>query len=84
VSGEARVPALPASDFAFFGGVLEYVNDLRRLVSYLRDRIIVVVASCAVARAGSSLRTRRATGWVTDDSQGQTLFRLVRRSGTPA
>ena len=61
-----KFPPLQSFDFAIFSGVLEYVNDVPRLISFLANHINTIVASYAVVEANPD--NRRAQGWVNDFS----------------
>jgi hypothetical protein len=63
----AALPTFPNHDVAVFGGVLEYVNDVPRLVSHLSGSVSEIIASYAVAdRSDRKRMKRRAAGWVND------------------
>lgn len=65
-----QLPPLPDFDVAVFGGVLEYVHDIPRVLTHLHAQCEYVVASYAVAgskRLRSRLERRRH-GWVNDYS----------------
>jgi len=53
-------------DAAVFSGVLEYVNDVPKLIFHLSSRVNVIVASYAVT--DSNKDNRRKHGWVNDYS----------------
>ena len=61
------MPTLPdfgRHDVAVFSGVLEYVNDIPRLISHLSSRVGVIIASYAGTEFHR--RNRRKHGWVND------------------
>jgi hypothetical protein len=62
------LPDFPRHDVAIFSGVLEYVNDVPRLVRHLSPRVNAFVLSYAVTDTNASLVYRRADGWVNDFS----------------
>ena len=63
-----KLPSFPKHDVAVFSAVLEYVNDVPRLISHLCRVVDVVIASYAVTDWNVSVVTRRAAGWVNDYS----------------
>ena len=60
------LPQLQTYDIAVFSGVLEYVNDLPRLISHLSNYVDVIIASYAVT--DTNKLNRRKQGWVNDFS----------------
>jgi len=61
------LPQFPAHDVAVFGGVLEYVHDVARLVRHLAPSTAAVLASYAVVTSSQrSAYERRRHGWVND------------------
>lgn len=66
-----NLPEFPPHDVAVFSGVLEYVNDLPRLISHLSRCASSIVASYAVT--DNQLTKRRQCGWVNDYSTQQLL-----------
>ena len=66
----AELPSFPPHDVCVFSGVLEYVNDVPRLLRHLHPVAGAIVASYAPrADAGASqLIERRRQGWVNDYS----------------
>ena len=58
------LPNFGRHDVAIFSGVLEYVNNVPRLISCLRKHTDQIIASYAVME--SNKRRRRARGWVND------------------
>ncbi|MBA3010527.1 MAG: class I SAM-dependent methyltransferase [Proteobacteria bacterium] len=60
------LPNLQQYDLAVFSGVLEYVNDVPRLILYLSNYVDVIIASYAVTDLNES--NRRTQGWVNDFS----------------
>ncbi len=66
-------PKFPSHDIAVFGGVLEYVTDVARLVSRLREDTLSIIASYAVV-TDSRPRLhlgRRKQGWINDFSENE-------------
>jgi hypothetical protein len=63
-----ELPDFPRHDVAVFSGVLEYVNDVPRLVSNLSRRVGMIVASYAGTDEHSDIKERRSSGWVNDYS----------------
>lgn len=74
------LPAFPKHDVAFFSGVLEYVNDVPRLIERLAKDVKVIVASYCITDTSSGLVGRRAIGWVNDYSDSE-LVALFARQG---
>ncbi|MEZ4867709.1 MAG: methyltransferase domain-containing protein [Caldilineaceae bacterium] len=74
----AHLPPFPFHDVIVFGGVLEYVHDLQRLIAHVATSCEMIVASYAVADLPDQSTTisRRRHGWVNDwNSQAlQALF----------
>ena len=64
-----ELPALVHYDVAVFSGVLEYVNDIPRLASYLSKSVNEVIASYAVLELNRT--GRRASGWVNDYTEAE-------------
>lgn len=73
-----EIPAFPRHDVAVFSGVLEYINDLPRLVAHLAGSVNEVIASYAVLEHNP--RDRRANGWVNDFTSEQ-LLRIFAAAG---
>jgi hypothetical protein len=68
------LPELQTYDVAVFSGVLEYVNDVARLISFLSDRVNVILASYAVTDTKLiDNRNRRMHGWVNDYSSEELI-----------
>lgn len=62
-----KLPDFPPHDVAVFGGVLEYVLDVPRIIKVLSDGVVdSVVLSYAVCWDPSSHPWRRSNGWVND------------------
>lgn len=53
-------------DIAVFSGVLEYVYDLNKLISYLSEYVNTIIASYATADECDSIVSRRKSGWIND------------------
>ena len=60
------LPQIKLFDYAVFSGVLEYVNDVPRLISHLSNYVDAIVVSYAATDL--SKKNRRAKGWVNDFS----------------
>jgi hypothetical protein len=65
------LPPVPLHDVAVFSGVLEYVNNVPRLVSHLSNYVGVVIASYAATEFHKN--NRRRHGWVNDFSSADIL-----------
>jgi hypothetical protein len=65
------LPPFPPHDVAVFSGVLEYVNDVPRLIAHLSNSVGVVIASYAVTDCNKE--NRRGQGWVNDFSSARIL-----------
>ena len=65
------LPQFPECDVAVFSGVLEYVNDVSRLVSHLKQSVGTVIASYAISETNAD--RRRARGWVNDLSSKELI-----------
>jgi len=63
-----ELPAFPPHDVAVFSGVLEYVNDVPRLVAHISHSIGTVISSysCVIQEQVRGKPARRASGWVND------------------
>lgn len=59
-----QLPDLPSYDIAVFSGVLEYVNDVPRLLLHLSKHVDGIIAS--YADVDLNKRNRRKKGWVND------------------
>jgi glycosyltransferase involved in cell wall biosynthesis len=75
-----ELPAFPPHDVAVFSGVLEYVNEIDRLVNQISKSASVVIASYCVRERVPDRVTRRASGWVNDHTSVE-LEGIFRRSG---
>lgn len=66
----AELPELAGFEVAVFSGVLEYVNDVPRLVRHLARTIDIIVASYATTDVDGqrTLVARRRHGWVNEYS----------------
>ena len=73
-----RLAPIPRHDVAVFGGVLEYVHDIPRLISELSHSVECIIASYAVT--DSNPDDRRGRGWVNDLSS-TTLLNLFAAHG---
>jgi hypothetical protein len=65
------LPPIPRHNVAVFGGVLEYVHDVPRLISHLSNFVETIIASYAVTDSNNG--NRRANGWVNDFSSRDIL-----------
>jgi hypothetical protein len=65
------LPPFPRHDIAVFGGVLEYVHDVPRVISHLSNFVEAIIASYAVT--DSNKENRRGKGWVNDFSSSDIL-----------
>lgn len=72
------LPDFTRHDVAVFSGVLEYVNDVPRLISHLSSRVGVIVTSYADTTLNK--RNRRAQGWV-NDFTSQDFLRIFEALG---
>jgi hypothetical protein len=63
-----ELPSFPPHDIAVFGGVLEYVVDVPRLVSCLTKPFPVVIVTYCIADGRSVVEKlqRRSKGWSND------------------
>ncbi|RYH72795.1 hypothetical protein EVU94_11310 [Flavobacteriaceae bacterium 144Ye] len=58
------LPQFKEYDYAVFSGVLEYINDVPRLIKHLYPGVKSILASYAVVEKNKE--NRRAFGWVND------------------
>ena len=72
-----NLPEFPPHHVTVFGGVLEYVYDVPRLISHLAQSTNVIVASYAVTELN---RRRRSHGWVNDFTSTQ-FISVFQRAG---
>ncbi|MBI3802610.1 MAG: class I SAM-dependent methyltransferase [Nitrospirae bacterium] len=63
------LPSFRRHDVAVFSGVLEYVNDLPRLIDHLSGCVDGIVASYAILEKNET--DRRVHGWVNDYSASE-------------
>lgn len=78
---DSELRDFPHYDVAVFGGVLEYLHDVRRVVAHVGRRVERIVVSYAVAQGGLFRRfSRRASGWVNDFTSDE-LVRLFESEG---
>lgn len=63
-----ELPAFPVHDVTVFSGVLEYINNVPRLISILSCKANVIIASYALMENVPDKMGRRAHGWVNDYS----------------
>jgi hypothetical protein len=71
------LPDFPRVDLAFFSGVIEYVNDVPRLLRHLSASVSGVVVSYGVLELNP--KNRRRNGWVNDYSESELvgIFRQI-------
>ena len=74
------LPTFPDHQVAFFSGVLEYVQDIPRLIDHLSSSTKVFVLSYSCNEEHSNKITRRASGWI-NDLDSQTLINIFIRNG---
>lgn len=69
------LPLFEYSDIVVFGGVLEYIYDLDRLMSHLKNSCRIMIASYAVSDFQVQKKTfqRRKHGWVNEYSKAEFL-----------
>lgn len=74
------LPDFPSHDVAVFSGVLEYVNDVPRLIAHLTPVIGVFILSYAILETHTNRINRRASGWV-NDYDSSSLEGIFRQNG---
>lgn len=67
------LPQFEHYDVAVFSGVLEYINDVPRLMSHLSNFVSTIIASYAVTDKNPKIDKRRALGWVNDYTDAQII-----------
>jgi hypothetical protein len=72
------LPQFDLYDVAVFSGVLEYVNDVSRLIMHLSKSVNTIVASYAIKETNRF--DRRQSGWVNDFSSDD-LIALFESAG---
>lgn len=72
------LPQFQSYDIAVFSGVLEYVNDVPRLISHLSNHVNVILASYAITEKNK--KNRLSGGWVNDYSLKQ-FIDIFEKSG---
>lgn len=72
------LPCFAPHDVAVFSGVLEYVNNVPRLIEHLAGAVNAVVASYAIVESNQD--DRRSHGWVNDFTSEQ-LLQIFARAG---
>jgi len=77
---DKTLPPIPPHDVAFFSRVLEYVYDVRRLVTALSGTVGVFVLSYTVCASQAERHSRRTNGWVSDCSTLE-LFEIFLENG---
>lgn len=72
------LPVFPSHDVAVFSGVLEYVQDVPRLVAHLSPIVRVFILSYAILETHANRLSRRASGWVNDynSSSLEAIFKI--------
>jgi hypothetical protein len=65
------LPSFPVHDIAVFGGVLEYINDVPRVITHVSKFADRIIASYVVSEAFPSTLERRVQGWVNDYNSSQ-------------
>lgn len=79
------LPAFPLHDVAVFGGVLEYVDDVERLLTHLSKSVRRVIASYAVAEGKQGDPDFRGEqGWVNAFTLDEFLEVMCRSGFTKA
>ena len=73
-----KLPEFPHHDIAVFSGVLEYINNIPRLIKHLHNYGEKIITSYAIT--DSNKADRRRHGWVNDYSDA-TLTQLFTKSG---
>lgn len=66
-----NLPDLPKSNYVVFSGVLEYVNDVEKVLKHCSKFTEEILFSYAVLDNYSNVDTRRYNGWVSDLSKKQ-------------
>lgn len=61
-----NLPEIPKSDYIVFSGVLEYINDVEKVLKYCSNFTNEILFSYAVSENFSNSETRRYNGWVSD------------------
>ena len=61
-----ELPEFPPHDVAVFSGVLEYLNNIDRLIINLKMKVNIIIASYVVQEQVPSKLMRRSCGWVND------------------
>lgn len=75
------LPEIPKVDFIVFSGVLEYVNDIERLLVHLSKKTNHIVFSYAIKDNFESVNYRRSQGWVSDFSNKDFLVLAQKING---
>jgi hypothetical protein len=71
-----QLPDFASHDVAVFSGVLEYVNNVPRLIEHLADVVKTIVVSYAVVESNPD--DRRSHGWVNDYTSDQFVLLFSR------
>ena len=74
------LPFFPPHQVAVFSGVLEYVQDVPRLIAHLSRNIQVFVVSYAILENHKNRLIRRTSGWV-NDYDSNSLEDIFRQNG---
>jgi len=63
-----NLPAIPDVGIVVFSGVLEYLEDMPRIINYLQKFCHTIVASyeICITKNPREIRSRRAAGWIND------------------
>jgi hypothetical protein len=77
-----HLPTFPTVDVIVFSGVLEYINDVPRLISRLKNSCSTIIASYALAtnRGVFDIMQRRNVGWVNSYNE-EDLIQIFQRNG---
>ena len=72
---DARLPVFAYHDVVVFGGVLEYVYDIHKLISHLSDSCGSIIVSYAVTNVAGQRTAlqRRKHGWVNDHDKDELI-----------
>jgi hypothetical protein len=76
------IPLLPKVDVVAFSGVLEYINDVQRIINHLQGICNTIVASYAICtmKKPEEIKLRRSAGWINDYTEEEFL-KIFRNSG---
>jgi hypothetical protein len=78
----SNIPPLPKVDVVAFSGVLEYIEDVPRIINHLQNNCSIVVASYAIrtTKTPKEIKQRRAAGWINDYTDEE-FIRIFRDCG---